>query len=992
MLSLLKKLPLLLLFAPVVAAQYTTPSGGFDTYHGLAGTTCTHGTATAMSLDTITVSGNQNRVFCDFSNHVYYLKGFFTFDNTQPGGTDEFGHTYNFYTTAKYGTQQAWADAALAKIISWGYTGLLPGRATTVTNPWTTANPVPFIAGADVSHYSVSNPQGYAHVGCDLPKDLSTSLKTTTFSGATGFNLVDYDSPCWGIYVRAYMDNDNAFAVRSQSAAMKHFLAGVALTDADNSHCTGAGPDFVPANGNYDFRCGTMGLFAPPVQFADGGNGQAYSDGTVFIKKTLHDNAMTAHTNIAGINAAWGSSYTTDLTSGNCFGSLQPASVCPSPGAAFALGTGDGVTTTFTGTIPNTVISKWSLYVAKNGVKVGGDISGGGVGTLFGPGAANGFGGTINYSSGAISVTFTTAPANGAVLTVGYIQNGWGIGTGLMDEDCRAGHTYCGSSLVFLTGMSSGLQADVNATTKSYAGDYAGQATTAISGWAGANGFTGKVLFAGIYALGAWGAPPDKFFMQGLAPYQDVIIASGAGNGFSHWTQPMLDYTRTAFGSDVAIIESSYRVSNRDSNFAWYSQPVTGSGTTATATMTLPINFSTGSLIDTFCTNSAFNRLQVHPGSVNTGTGVLTWTTSGGVSGSTTCTIMYSDNNNGGFTSQVARGTDYKNDIGVAPTVAYTASGVRMYVGMSQWAYQDYHNEKENWGVTNVRDNPYNGIDNNGTGTFACQAPDAAHTCGGEAADHLNGGPQGDFLDLAGQAHVLIDNYFLAAASPPAVTLSPSSAAFGNAAQNTPDTGCNVSLIPCDIRLTNTGGSTLNITSAVIVTGTHFSIASTTCGPTLTAGSFCDVVVTFTPHVLGALSDTLRFTTNASTSPDNVPLTGTGVIPTAPAVQMVMNVLPLPAQPPIPVLTKLAPANTYLTAKGFSQDGILFVPNLTVTATGSGFTSTTQCWFDGINVPCGCSATSCTITLSQASVAMPLVKTAHNVGISNPAVVVPIVQ
>ena len=950
----LLRLVFLLLVPSVVAAQYTTPSGGFDTYHGLAGTTCTHGTATAFSLDTVTVGANQNRVLCDFSGHIYYLKSFFTFDNNVPGGTDEFGHTYAFYVNAKYGSQQAWADASIGRFLSWGYTGLMPGRATSPTNPWTTINPVPFIAGADISHYSVSNPQGYSSA-C-LPKDIAPSLRVTTFGGQTSGNLVDYISPCWANWYRAYLDNDVAFAVRSQTTAMKHFLIAIADTDADNSHGFGAGPDFTPANGNYDFRLGTMGLYASPVEWADSGNTEVYADGTMFIKKTLHDSAMTAHANIAGINAAWGSSYTTDLTSGNCFGSLQPAFICPSPGAAASLGTANGTQKGFSGTLSGTV-SKFSIYITQTSTVVAGDT---GVGVIYGNQAGGTFGsntvdvtngsptvnlhagstpqfvtgsgwngaliqiggvvytissvssttsltlttnytGTtatnvaalynfVNYSSGVIGVLFNNAPANGVVVSAGYIQNGWGIGTGLLDEDCRAGRTYCGSSVVFLTGMSAGLQADVNALTKSDAVGYASQATSSIAAWATANSFTGKVMHAGIYALGSWGAPPDKYVLQGLAPYQDIIIASGSGNGFSHWSQGMLDYVRTNWGADVAIIESSYRVSNRDGNFAWYVQPVTGSGTTATATMTLPINFSTGSLIDTFCVNTAFNRLQVHPGSVNTGTGVLTWTTAGTVSGATTCTVMFSDNNEGGFSSQVARATDYKNDIGVAPTVAYTSSGVRMYVGVAQWAWQDYKNEQLNWGVVNVRDNPYNGIDNNGTGTFACQAPDATHTCGGEVAAHLNGGPQGDYLDIAGQAHVQIDNYFLAAPAPPTVSLNPTTAAFGLAAQNTPDTSCNVTLNPCVITLTNSGGSNLNITAVAIVTGTNFSIANDTCpiGGSLAAGNSCNVTVTFTPRTLGPLSDTLRFTTNASTSPDNVSLTGTGVIPTAPAVQLSM--------------------------------------------------------------------------------------------------------
>lgn len=889
----LVKLLLLLLVAVPSWAQYPAPSGGFDTYHGLNGSACTHGAATAFSLDTVTRSGNQNRVLCDFSGHTYYLRSFFTFDNTQPGGTDEFGHTYNFYTTAKYGTQQSWADNSILRFLSWGYNGLLPGRATSVTNPWTTSNPVPFVAGADIANYSVYNPQGYL-AGC-LPHDIATSLKLTTFGGQTTGTLSDFLDSCWGTWYFSYLSNDVAFAVRSQSTAMKHFLISISDCDADNCHGFGAGPDFVPANGNYDFRLGTMGLFAAPIQYADSGRGQVYtSNSALAIKAQLLTRVQATYANVGALNTAWGSSFTTFGTSGTCVGSHAPAFTCGSTVAADSLGTGNGSTTVFSTTLSHpTTISKLSLAVYVAGTLVGGDN---GAGKVFGnkSPAITLASSTINYSTGAITITFGSAPANGAALTVEYIQNGWQLGTGLMDEDCRGGHTYCGSSVVFLTGMTTAMKADINSVTQSEAQSYASQAVSSIATWASANSFTGKVLHSGIYALGSWGAPPDSFVLAGLAAGgQDIIIASGSGNGFSHWTQGMLDYVRTNWGADVPIIESSYRVSNRDSNFAWYSQPVTGSGTTATATMTLPIyaapyGFQTGSLIDTFCTNTAFNRLQVHPTAVNPGTGVLTWTTSGGVSGSTSCTIMFSDNNEGGFTSQVARATDYKNDVGVAPTVGYTSSGVRMYVGIAQWAWQDYKNEQLNWGVVNVKDNPYNGIDNNGTGTFACQTPDATHTCGGEAADHLNGGPQGDYLDLAGQAHGQIDSYFLAAPSPPAVTLNPTSAAFGNAAQNSPDTSCNVTNNPCTIILTNSGGSILNISSIVIVTGTHFSITNITCGATLAAGNSCNVTVTFTPHVLGALSDTLRFTTDASTSPDNVTLTGTGVIPTAPAVQMSM--------------------------------------------------------------------------------------------------------
>ena len=43
---------------------------------------------------------------------------------------------------------------------------------------------------------------------------------------------------------------------------------------------------------------------------------------------------------------------------------------------------------------------------------------------------------TVNYSTGAVTITFAKAPAAGASITVNYVYGGWMAGgTGLMDED-----------------------------------------------------------------------------------------------------------------------------------------------------------------------------------------------------------------------------------------------------------------------------------------------------------------------------------------------------------------------------------------------------------------------------------------------------------------------------------------------------------------------------------------------------------------------------
>ena len=109
-------------------------------------------------------------------------------------------------------------------------------------------------------------------------------------------------------------------------------------------------------------------------------------------------------------------------------------------------------------------------------------------------------------------------------------------------------------------------------------------------------------------------------------------------------------------------------------------------------------------------------------------------------------------------------------------------------------------------------------------------------------------------------------------ASGPIVSLSPTSLTF-------PKTVVGVTSKAKAVTLTNTGASTLNITS--IAASGDFSVQSTTCGSTLAVNAKCTVNVTFTPTQPGTRTGSLAFTDNAPGSPQTVGLTGTGVAQTA---------------------------------------------------------------------------------------------------------------
>lgn len=72
-----------------------------------------------------------------------------------------------------------------------------------------------------------------------------------------------------------------------------------------------------------------------------------------------------------------------------------------------SIGTGNNSTTTFSGTIANAPVIPGSVSVTNNAIT----ITDNGEGAFTGAGAT----GTINYATGAVSVTFSVAPANGAV-------------------------------------------------------------------------------------------------------------------------------------------------------------------------------------------------------------------------------------------------------------------------------------------------------------------------------------------------------------------------------------------------------------------------------------------------------------------------------------------------------------------------------------------------------------------------------------------------
>lgn len=108
-------------------------------------------------------------------------------------------------------------------------------------------------------------------------------------------------------------------------------------------------------------------------------------------------------------------------------------------------------------------------------------------------------------------------------------------------------------------------------------------------------------------------------------------------------------------------------------------------------------------------------------------------------------------------------------------------------------------------------------------------------------------------------------------ATPAAVSLTHTNLPFGSINYGSSSNSATVTL-------TNTGGSTLSI-SSIAVTGPGASsfIFSNNCGPTIASGGTCTIHGHFAPQTSGPLSAAVTITDNAGSSPQSINLTGTGV-------------------------------------------------------------------------------------------------------------------
>ncbi|MGH9727501.1 MAG: hypothetical protein ACRD4V_02780 [Candidatus Acidiferrales bacterium] len=551
------------------------------------------------------------------------------------------------------------------------------------------------------------------------------SLSYTTYLGGELYDVFD---PAYSAEANAEFTRSDPYGA-TLLRANNPWLLGMFSDDSDYFFGSGAGPDF---GGHTNANIAYMVMITSPVQTF---NPHTTNGAKVFLFANTLNYTKAQATNpvttcditnpcslrdylwqkyggsISALDTAWGgATYTSfDSTGVSVTGE--------------SLGTGDGTTTTFSGTLAHHPLSPFSVQIEVAGTVVAGDcpwtrnrIPGAycltdttNMGTIGSPTASymTQSTSTINYSTGAITLNFVTPPASGHAITVNYIYNGWlSGGTGLVDES-GGGSAWIGTNNFCLEGADPNYPTYFACTGGSYGTPNANATTGAdLDNWESqmsAQYFkvihddlraVSNIPYLGLDTTGSWSTPAYSKFLFGEAPYVDGSFVQLQYSGITPIpTAGQVAYQyETQYMGDVPLLDFITLVAEADSSMS--------------------------------C-NAATPAED--------------------------------------FATQTLRGQEYYNTVNsLFNTLSY--NGTYQFVGFDWWSWQDFQNS--NQGLTSIHDNAYDALE----GVAASVTCDATYTslvnCGSEAADYT-----GQFAGVNGI--VAANSLWLGGTPPPTFPVKP---------------------------------------------------------------------------------------------------------------------------------------------------------------------------------------------------------------------------
>jgi hypothetical protein len=516
--------------------------------------------------------------FCSPLGNIFQSNGVVAWSGYIPGGqsnTGTFDPTNSVKRTEYMGfnTLQIGSDYRLSQI----YTSCTYYSAD-VNGICANHNKIPVILNNDFAFYSMVNE---TNAGCSGPL-ISDAVKDT-FAGRSSFysayggylGIADYFDPNFEAWIQADLACDagwqpNGTGTGLYDSLYSSYVLGINGDDSDYmAGISGGGQDFstappagAPGASYNTINIGMVALTNSPMlaaatSVAGGPNSHVYTRIQNYTKLEIATLLQTEYTTIGALNTAWSTSgaYTTFGSSGTCVGTT--AIPCASDVAADSVGTGNGSTLTFSTTLSHTSISAHSVQVSVAGTAVAGDIGTEGATTYswYGPNVASG---TVNPSTGALTITFTSghAPANGAAITAAYCSGCWGYGTGILDEDGRTSHQgWIGNDFLFQSGANANFKSDTATLCNAIAYQYLNTSRTTILS------VFPNLMYFGPETFGTYQIPPYAPVLQAANGVVDAFIEGGSYNTMP---QTMLNYVESNYGNHPMWL-GDYSSANADS-------------------------------------------------------------------------------------------------------------------------------------------------------------------------------------------------------------------------------------------------------------------------------------------------------------------------------------------------------------------------------------------------------------------------------------------
>jgi len=146
-------------------------------------------------------------------------------------------------------------------------------------------------------------------------------------------------------------------------------------------------------------------------------------------------------------------------------------------------------------------------------------------------------------------------PQSGDAIAINYVQNGYRIGTGFIDEDGR--HSWIGKDYAYMTDVAPNVAADFRAFLVSMAKYYFGTTASTLHAR-----YPNLLYFDEV---GTWNIPARAGTLQGSAPYVDGIMSGDQ----MLFTQGMINFQYQYWG-DKPLLEGIFVTANPDSDMFPY--------------------------------------------------------------------------------------------------------------------------------------------------------------------------------------------------------------------------------------------------------------------------------------------------------------------------------------------------------------------------------------------------------------------------------------